>query len=122
VLSQARPPALRAGIGSAASAVDQARDGTGSALTLATVTPAAAPARSRLSSTRGSRDYDEIEKTVPYPFDVGSHGERVSQVIDELAGYAELGFGTAMGGVTGAWTLEPLERIGSEVIPAVAGL
>jgi F420-dependent oxidoreductase-like protein len=68
------------------------------------------------------RDYDEIEKTVLYPFDVGTRGERVSQVIDELAGYAELGFGTAIGGVTGVWTLEPLERIGSEVIPAVAAL
>jgi hypothetical protein len=49
-------------------------------------------------------------------------GERVSQVIDELAGFAELGFGTAIGGVTGIWTLQPLERIGSEVIPAVAEL
>jgi F420-dependent oxidoreductase-like protein len=68
------------------------------------------------------RNYDEIEKTVLYRFDAGAHGERVPQVIDELAGYAELGFGTAIGDVTGVWSLEPLELIGSEVIPAVAGL
>jgi F420-dependent oxidoreductase-like protein len=68
------------------------------------------------------RDYDEIEKTVLYPFDVGAHGERVPQVIDELARLAELGFGTAIGGVSGVWTLAPLETIGSAVIPAVAGL
>jgi F420-dependent oxidoreductase-like protein len=68
------------------------------------------------------RDYDEIEKTVLYSFDVGAHGERVSQVIDDLAGYAELGFGTAIGSVTGVWSRTPLELIGSEVIPAVAGL
>jgi F420-dependent oxidoreductase-like protein len=68
------------------------------------------------------RDYDEIEKTVLYRFDVGAQGERVPQVIDELAGFAELGFGTAIGGVRGVWTVRPLERIGSEVIPAVAAL
>jgi F420-dependent oxidoreductase-like protein len=68
------------------------------------------------------RDYDEIEKTVLYRFDVGAHGERVQQVIDELASLAELGFGTAIGGVEGVWSLTPLELIGSEVIPAVAGL
>ena len=68
------------------------------------------------------RDYDEIEKTVLYRFDVGARGERVQQVIDELAGLAELGFGTAIGGVEGVWSLKPLELIGSEVIPAVAGL
>jgi F420-dependent oxidoreductase-like protein len=68
------------------------------------------------------RDYDEIEKTVLYRFDVGGQGERVPQVIDELAGFAELGFGTAIGDVTGVWSRKPLELIGSEVIPAVAGL
>jgi F420-dependent oxidoreductase-like protein len=68
------------------------------------------------------RDYDDIEKTVLYRFDVGAHGERVPQVIDELAGFAELGFGTAIGGVREVWTVRPLERIGSEVIPAVAAL
>jgi len=68
------------------------------------------------------RDYDEIEKTVLYRFDLGARGQRVPQVIDELAGFAELGFGTAIGGVSAVWTLEPLQRIGSEVIPAVADL
>jgi F420-dependent oxidoreductase-like protein len=50
------------------------------------------------------RDYAEIEKTVLYPIDVGAHGERVSQVIDELAAFAELGFGMAIGGVSGCGT------------------
>jgi len=68
------------------------------------------------------RDYDQIEKTVAYPFDIGPHGERVQEVIDELGRFAELGVGMAIGGVTGVWSLKPLELIGSEVIPAVAGL
>jgi F420-dependent oxidoreductase-like protein len=68
------------------------------------------------------RDYDEIEKTCIYRFDVGERGERASQVVDQLAGLAELGIDMAIGGVTGVWGLKPLEVIGSEVIPAVAGL
>lgn len=68
------------------------------------------------------RSYDEIEKTVIYRFDVGERGERVAQVLDELAGFAELGIGMAIGGVAGVWGLRPLELMGGDVIPAAAGL
>jgi F420-dependent oxidoreductase-like protein len=68
------------------------------------------------------RDYDEIEKTCIYRFDVGERGERVSEVVDQLAGLAELGIDMAIGSVSGVWNLTPLETIGSEVIPAVADL
>ena len=68
------------------------------------------------------RDYDEIEKTCIYRFDVGERGERASEVVDQLAGLAELGIDMVIGGVAGVWGLKPLEVIGSEVIPAVADL
>src|SRR3984957_12509730 len=68
------------------------------------------------------RDYDEIEKTCIYRFDVGERGERASEVVDQLAGLAELGIDMVIGGVAGVWELRPLEVIGSEVIPAVADL
>jgi F420-dependent oxidoreductase-like protein len=68
------------------------------------------------------RDYDEIEKTVIFRFDVGERGERASATVDQLAGLAELGFDMAIGGVAGVWSLTPLEVMGSEVIPAVAAL
>jgi F420-dependent oxidoreductase-like protein len=68
------------------------------------------------------RDYDQIEKTCYYIFDVGQRGERVGQVRDELAGLAEMGFGMAIGAVANVWDLTPLEVIGSEIIPAVATL
>jgi len=68
------------------------------------------------------RDYDEIEKTVIFRFDVGRRGERVSELVDQLGSFAELGIDMAIGGVAGAWSLKPLEVMGSEVIPAVAGL
>jgi len=68
------------------------------------------------------RDYDGIEKTCYYIFDVGGRGERVGQIRDELAGLAEMGFGMAIGAVANVWDLTPLEVIGSEVIPFAATL
>jgi F420-dependent oxidoreductase-like protein len=68
------------------------------------------------------RDYDEIEKTCIYRFDVGERGERASEVVDRLAGLAGLGIDMAIGGVSRVWSLKPLEVMGSEVIPAVAAL
>jgi F420-dependent oxidoreductase-like protein len=68
------------------------------------------------------RDYDEIVKTVYYRFDVGERGERAGQVADELAGLAAMGFQAAIGQVARVSEIEPLEVIGSQIIPAVAGL
>jgi F420-dependent oxidoreductase-like protein len=68
------------------------------------------------------RDYDEIEKTCYFWFDVGERGERAAEVVDRLGQLAELGFGMAIGSVADVWTLAPLEVIGSQVIPAVEAL
>ena len=68
------------------------------------------------------RDYDDIQKTCYYVYDVGARGERAAQVVDQLGGLAELGFDAAIGGVANVWDVTPLEIIGSEVIPQVAGL
>jgi len=71
---------------------------------------------------REGRDYDEIEKTCLYTFDVGENGERVGEIIEELRGLAALGVQTVIGSVKGVWRLTPLEIIGREIIPAVADL
>ena len=71
---------------------------------------------------REGRDYDDIEKTVLFNFDVGEHGERAAELIEQLRGLAQLGFQVAHGRVTDVWRIEPLEIIGREVIPAIAGL
>jgi hypothetical protein len=42
--------------------------------------------------------------------------------VDQLGGLAELGFHTAIGQVVDVWDVTPLEVIGADVIPAVAGL
>ena len=68
------------------------------------------------------RDYDEIEKTCYFIFDVGRGGEKAAEVVDQLGGLAEMGFGTAIGAVANVWDYTPLEIIGREVIPTVAPL
>jgi F420-dependent oxidoreductase-like protein len=68
------------------------------------------------------RDYDEIEKTVSYRFDVGAGGERVGQIVEDLGGLSELGIDVAHGQVADMHTITPLEIMGSEVLPQVADL
>jgi F420-dependent oxidoreductase-like protein len=68
------------------------------------------------------RDYDEIQKTCYFIFDVGEKGENAGQVVDQLGGLAELGFQAAIGAVARVWDVTPLEIIGADVIPAVAAL
>jgi F420-dependent oxidoreductase-like protein len=68
------------------------------------------------------RDYDEIEKTVMYRFDVGAGGERVGEIVEELGRLAEMGFTIAHGQVADVSEITPLEILGNEVVPAVAAL
>jgi F420-dependent oxidoreductase-like protein len=68
------------------------------------------------------RDYDEITKTCYFIFDPGEKGEKANQIVDQLSELAAMGFQAAIGAVANVWEITPLEIIGSEVIPAVAGL
>jgi F420-dependent oxidoreductase-like protein len=68
------------------------------------------------------RDYDEIEKTCMFGFDVGEDGSKVDELIGGLRWLAGMGVETVIGVVAGVDRISPLEVIGSEVIPAVAGL
>jgi F420-dependent oxidoreductase-like protein len=68
------------------------------------------------------RDYDGIEKTCYFPFDVGEKGEKAGEVVDQLGNLAQQGFQAAIGMVADVWRVTPLETIGADVIPAVASL
>jgi F420-dependent oxidoreductase-like protein len=68
------------------------------------------------------RDYNAIEKTCPFLFDVGEEGSKVSELIGQLRWLASMGIQTVYGAVAGVDRITPLEVIGREVIPAVAGL
>jgi F420-dependent oxidoreductase-like protein len=71
---------------------------------------------------REGRDYDEILKTCVYQFDVGPAGENAGRVVEDLHRLADAGVQAVIGGVRDVWRIKPLEVIGNEVIPAVAGL
>jgi F420-dependent oxidoreductase-like protein len=68
------------------------------------------------------RDYDAIEKTVPFGFDVGPDGSKATAVVDQLRWLASMGVQTVLGWVVGVDQITPLEVMGREVIPAVATL
>jgi F420-dependent oxidoreductase-like protein len=68
------------------------------------------------------RDYDSIEKTCPFLFDVGEDGSKAKELIEHLRGLAGMGIQTVYGAVPRVDRITPLEVIGREVIPAVADL
>jgi F420-dependent oxidoreductase-like protein len=68
------------------------------------------------------RDYDTIEKTAPFGFDVGEHGEKAGEVVEQLRWLGGMGVQTVLGWVVGVDRIAPLEVMAREVIPAVQEL
>ncbi len=66
------------------------------------------------------RDYDAIEKTCMFAFDVGEDGSKVDELVGQLRWLAGMGIQTVIGVVPNISAITPLELIGREVIPAVA--
>lgn len=71
---------------------------------------------------REGRDYDEIEKTVVWRFDVGENGENVTATLDQLHSLASLGIEVAHGSILSSNPLPQIEILGEQVIPAIADL
>ena len=69
---------------------------------------------------REGRDYDAIEKTVLYNFDLGPDGENVEASLSRLHELADLGFGVAHGRVVNVWDPKQLQILGERIVPAVA--
>jgi F420-dependent oxidoreductase-like protein len=68
------------------------------------------------------RDYNAIEKTCMFAFDVGEDGSKVGELIEQLRWLASMGIQTVLGVIPHVYQITPLEIIGREVIPAVADL
>jgi len=68
------------------------------------------------------RNYDEIEKTAMFQFDLGDNGENLGKVIGGLRWLAGMGIQTAIGSVPKIYETKRLELIGERLIPAVADL
>jgi F420-dependent oxidoreductase-like protein len=64
-------------------------------------------------------DYDSIEKTCAFAFDVGEDGEKVDELIGQLRRLSGMGIETVIGVVPKVDGISSLEVIGREVIPAV---
>lgn len=71
---------------------------------------------------QADRDYDAIEKTCPWRFDVGPDGSKAGELIEQLRGFAKLGIQTVFGKVVDDHRITPIEIMGREVIPAIADL
>ena len=67
-------------------------------------------------------DYDSIEKTCAFRFDVGEGGKMAGELVGQLRWLAGMGIETVIGFVPNVDEISPLEIIGKEVIPAVADL
>jgi F420-dependent oxidoreductase-like protein len=68
------------------------------------------------------RDYDEITKTVLHPWNLGEHGEKTGQVIDDLRRLQGLGVDDVLGSLVGRLSLEDIERFRTEIIPTADAL
>ena len=68
------------------------------------------------------RDYDTIEKTCLFTFNVGDKGANLGKLIGRLRWLGKMGVETVIGSVPGIESLEPLEMVGRQLIPAVADL
>jgi F420-dependent oxidoreductase-like protein len=68
------------------------------------------------------RDYDSIEKTVLFNFDLGEKGERVGEIIEGLRANAALGFTVAHGGLRNSWDTAQFDLFQKEIVPAAEAL
>jgi len=66
------------------------------------------------------RDYDAIEKTCMFGFDIGGDAAKVSELVGRLRWLAGMGIQTVIGAIAGGDPVATIELIGREVVPAVA--
>jgi alkanesulfonate monooxygenase SsuD/methylene tetrahydromethanopterin reductase-like flavin-dependent oxidoreductase (luciferase family) len=118
-LSRPHPPILIAGSGEKRTLPLVARFGDACNIRPSPEIPRQLDLLRRLCELEG-RDYDAIEKTAPFSFDVGEDGSKVGELVGKLRWLAGMGIETVFGWVVGVDRIKPIEMMGREVIPAVA--
>jgi F420-dependent oxidoreductase-like protein len=68
------------------------------------------------------RDYDDIQKTVLYNWDLGERGENIPEIRTTLQRLAGMGFTVAHGSLRNAYETEQFELFRKEIIPAAEAL
>ena len=120
-LSRPHPPILIAGSGEKKTLRLVARYADACSLRPSSEIPKKLDVLRRHCEAEG-RDYEEIEKTCAFAFDVGENGEKVGELIEGLRWLSSMGIETVIGAVPDVYRIMPLEVIGRKVIPAVADL
>ncbi len=120
-LSRPHPPILIAGSGERRTLPLVARYADACNLRPSPEIPRQLELLRRLCEQEG-RDYDAIEKTVPFGFDVGGDGSKVGELIDRLRWLSGMGIQSVFGWVVGVDQVAPIEVMGREVIPAAAAM
>jgi F420-dependent oxidoreductase-like protein len=77
--------------------------------------------RLRQLCEEAGRDYEKIEKTAPFGFDVSDEA-KIEQLLEQLRWLAGMGIETVYGWVVNVDQITPLEVMGRDVIPQVASL
>lgn len=120
-LSRPHPPILIAGSGEKKTLPLVARYADACNLRPSPEIPRQLELLRRLCELEG-RDYDAIEKTAPFGFDVGEAGSKVGALKEQLRWLDGMGIQTVLGWVVGVDQITPIEIMGREVIPAAAEL
>jgi len=120
-LSRPHPPIMIAGTGEKRTLPLVARYADACNLSPTPDLPKKLDVLRRLCDEAG-RDFDAIEKTAPFGFDVGPDGSKAGEVRKQLEWLAGLGITTVIGWVVGVDSIKPIEVMSREVIPAAAEL
>jgi F420-dependent oxidoreductase-like protein len=118
-LSRPHPPILIAGSGERRTLPLVARYGDACNIRPSPEIPRQLDLLRRLCDEAG-RDYDAIEKTAPFGFDVGPDGSKTQELLGQLRWLSEMGIQTVLGWVVDVDQINPLEIMGRDVIPVVA--
>jgi F420-dependent oxidoreductase-like protein len=118
-LSRPHPPILIAGSGERRTLPLVARYGDACNIRPSPEIPRQLDLLRRLCDEEG-RDYDAIEKTAPFGFDVGPDGSKTQELLGQLRWLSEMGIQTVLGWVVDVDRINPLEIMGRDVIPVVA--
>jgi alkanesulfonate monooxygenase SsuD/methylene tetrahydromethanopterin reductase-like flavin-dependent oxidoreductase (luciferase family) len=116
-ISRPHPPILIAGSGEKRTLPLVARYGDACNIRPSPEIPRQLETLRRLCEKEG-RNYDAIEKTAPFAFDVGEDGSKVGELLGRLRWLSKMGIQTVSGWVVGMERITPIEIMAREVIPA----
>jgi alkanesulfonate monooxygenase SsuD/methylene tetrahydromethanopterin reductase-like flavin-dependent oxidoreductase (luciferase family) len=118
-LSRPHPPILIAGSGEKRTLPLVARYGDACNIRPSPEIPRQLDLLHRLCDEEG-RDYDAIERTAPFRYDLGERGSNARDLVEQLRSLSGMGIQTVFGQLVGVDRMTAFEVMAREVIPAAA--